>query len=404
MIEVKGYQPLWEPEFRRLLFSDVISTIGYWSTRLALFALYAFEANTGVLAIGGLGIAGYLPRILGAPVAGVVADRFSKRNILILTELLSIGLVVPLALFESLLFAYVAFFLLGLLSSAAGPAYRALIPRLVAEDELEEANALNSIGGSISQFVGPGLAGVLLLVIEPKTLFLVDAATFVVSALLLWRMSTYDAEVDPGSSFLSDIRGIFHDVFQNSRIIVVTLVGVFAYMAIGSFEAMFPVFLRDVMKVESSAYGFFSALVAVGSISVGMLIGRYGNALSGFSRLATFLVIGGVAFVIPSVTTTIPAIALVSVMAGILSTGLITLMFSELQRMSDSEVMGRVSGTFNSLTELGLVIGMALGSWVAVETTVTTSFLLGGVLLFLTAVSLVVIYTTTDVVHEAATT
>ncbi|HEX5940892.1 MAG TPA: MFS transporter, partial [Anaerolineales bacterium] len=132
------------PAFRSLWLAQVISLTGDWFNTIASVIIVNRYAASG-LAIGGLFLARALPPFLLGPVAGVVADRFDRRKVLILSDVLRAGIVLCFLLIdrpEHLWLLYVLTVLQFSVSSFFEPARAALVPSLVKSDELLTANTL----------------------------------------------------------------------------------------------------------------------------------------------------------------------------------------------------------------------------------------------------------------------
>jgi MFS family permease len=173
------------PAFRRLWLARVVSFLGDAVGLVALIVHVAGDVGTGT-AVALLLIAGDFTPALLSPVLGVIADRFEQRRTIIVCELgqaAAVGAIVLLTPSLPVLLVLVAF--RSLLASTFQAASRSAVTELVAAEDLEAANALLGVGTHGLEAVGPALVAVLLLVLTPLGVLVVDAASFVISALLL---------------------------------------------------------------------------------------------------------------------------------------------------------------------------------------------------------------------------
>ncbi|MDT7565422.1 MAG: hypothetical protein QOG76_4046, partial [Pseudonocardiales bacterium] len=167
-------------------------TVSFLGDTLSLVALLLYVADqTGqALAVAALLLVGdVLPALLG-PLAGALADRYDLRRIMIGCELAQVGLTVLLALWLPslpVLLALVA--ARALAAQVFAPASRTAVGRLVEPAALPGANAALGLGTNGAEALGPLLAAVLLPLLGVRGVLLLDAGTFVVSALLLARLS-----------------------------------------------------------------------------------------------------------------------------------------------------------------------------------------------------------------------
>jgi len=171
--------------FRRLWISRMVSSLG---DSLSLVALTLFVADSAgaAFAVAALLLVGdFAPSMLG-PLAGAVADRFDRRRVLLISEVIQAVAVLSIALTLPALPV-----LLGLVAVRAvafqvlQPASRAAVPMLVADQHLERANSALGFGANGTEAVGPLAAAVLLPVVGIRGVLLIDVATFLVSAAVL---------------------------------------------------------------------------------------------------------------------------------------------------------------------------------------------------------------------------
>jgi MFS family permease len=173
--------------FRRLWYGQVVSQLGDWLDSIALFTLMLNLTGSGQ-AVGLLFVAQYLPGALIGPFAGVLVDRVPRRLVLIASDLARAALVVLFLLVdgpEDLWLLFVAVVAKMSLSSFFEPARSAIIPSLCRPDELVSANAVSSATWSIMLALGAGLGGLVAGTLGVRAAFLLDAASFLLSAALI---------------------------------------------------------------------------------------------------------------------------------------------------------------------------------------------------------------------------
>ena len=171
---------------RRLALGRLISLTGGSAAYIALIA--AIYGHTGSAAwVSAALFAGVVGSVIGAPGAGWVGDRFNRRRVLIATDLASALVAGAMALFVDEPAALVGLFgLLAIVTSPFAPASAAAMPNLVGAERIARANSLVAATSSAGYLLGPLAGGLLLGVgVSTATLFAVDAATFVVSALVV---------------------------------------------------------------------------------------------------------------------------------------------------------------------------------------------------------------------------
>ena len=183
------------PEFRKLWLSQVVSSAGDWFNRMAILALIGSlggpDIGTGLGALFALEFAlRLLPSALFSPLAGALADRLSRRSVMLITDLLRAAIVLgfllvdeshELPLLYGLLFAQMS---VGIFFDAARSAS---VPNTIAPEDLHTAYTLSAATWSVMLALGAGLGGLLLTAVGLEGVFLIDSATYLVSAgFVIW--------------------------------------------------------------------------------------------------------------------------------------------------------------------------------------------------------------------------
>ena len=178
------YRRMWHNRpLRGLLLAHFASNFGDWLAFMAMFSLAALQWHTDVLGIGFLAIAYLLPFAVIAPLAGVFVDRWELRRLLIVSDLLRAGIVCLMAFANDLAILCGLLFLHQSVSTFFNPAQHAAIPRLVTREDILPANALSTQASHATKILGPGIGGILVATLGTRGCLLLDAATFLISAL-----------------------------------------------------------------------------------------------------------------------------------------------------------------------------------------------------------------------------
>ncbi|HKY27060.1 MAG TPA: MFS transporter [Pyrinomonadaceae bacterium] len=173
--------------FRKLWLGQVVSQTGDWFNTIALYTIILDLTGSG-RDIGLLLVARFLPSVVFGPLSGVVADRFSRRSIMIISDVLRAVVVLGFLLVrraDQLWIIYVlTVFQLGL-STFFEPAKTAAIPSVVSDRELVPANAISAVTWSVMLTLGAAIGGVITGWFGPDVSFVLDSLTFVLSAVLI---------------------------------------------------------------------------------------------------------------------------------------------------------------------------------------------------------------------------
>jgi MFS family permease len=173
--------------FRQLWLGQVVSQLGDWFDTIALYALLLRLTGSG-RAVGLLLVARFLPSFIVGPLSGVVADRFSRRTIMIVSDILRAIVVLGFLLVrkpEHVWLVYALTILQLVFSTFFEPAKTAVIPSIVRERELLAANAISSITWSVMLTLGAAFGGIVTGWFGTDAAFILDSLTYIASALLV---------------------------------------------------------------------------------------------------------------------------------------------------------------------------------------------------------------------------
>ena len=208
-------------EFRALLLSQGLSVLGDQVTRIAL-ALLVFERSGSALAASATYACSFLTWIVGGPVLSALADRYERRRVMVTCDLLRVPLVVALALADLPLWAVFALLVpIAVLEPPFDSARSALLADVLTGDVYVAGNSLMTTMVQAGQVLGFLAGGALVSLLSYHGALLVDAGSFLVSAvvlLLLVRARPLDRADATASSLLTDVREGFFLVARNARL------------------------------------------------------------------------------------------------------------------------------------------------------------------------------------------
>lgn len=341
------------PALRALCASRAVSFVGDGITTTVLVLLTSGRDGPGGVAV--LLLANALPRLAG-PLAGVLADRVPTRRLMASCELASalvVGVIAATVPPLPVLVALVA--TTGMLATIRNPAGRSLVPVLVEPADLAPANALFGLAATLQIAVGPGLGG--LLAAGPggiRTAVAVDAASFLVAALLLVPLPPTAAIRDPaaGTGFLAEaFAGLRHiATHRRIRVLVLTL---FCFVAFAAVDNVALVFLTGDLGAGPAGYG-----LAASAFGVGMALASIACTRLARGRSPVALVLGASLATAAGTLLTGLAPVLVAVVAAQLIAGagnaVENIGYDTLvQTLVPRPLLGRVFGTVATAAQLG---------------------------------------------------
>src|SRR5271165_1025584 len=274
--------------FRRLWLAQIVSENGDWFYTLAIYSLLldlTGKASSVALAL----VLQVLPHTLLGPLAGMVNDRFSRRKVMIATDLLRMVIVACMLLVRSPRSVWVIYpllFLETVMVAFFEPARTAVIPSIVAEGDVIVANTLSSATWSFDLAIGSVLGGVVAAWLGRDAVFVLNALSFVVSALLISRMHFVESHADEArrhpedrAAGWSSVRAGFKYIAHDPKL--AALVSLKAGVSIaGTSWVLFPVMAERVFTVPISGISharaaLFGMSLLMGARGVGALVGPF---------------------------------------------------------------------------------------------------------------------------------
>jgi MFS family permease len=350
------------PRVRNVQLAGAGATLGIWAYGVAL-PVYAYHSG-GTRAVGLLFFARFVLAALAGPWLGVVADRWSRRQVMLASDLLRCGILAAMTVVASAGGNAYAIYVLAVASTVVAvvysPAQAALMPSLVnSPEELTAANVVDNTISSVGMFAGPALGGVLLALSGPAAVFALTAA------LTLWSVAFVllvprDQPPEPTAPphFMTELKEGFATVLRNPALRVVIGLGSAQALIDGAIEVLLVVIALRLLHSGNATLGWLNTAIGVGSIGGAVVVA----ALAARRRLAGGFAIGLLVSAVPlALAAAVSSLAPDLVLVGVLGAGAIFVQVNSvtlLQRSADNEVMGRVFAVLESL----LMAGLALGS------------------------------------------
>jgi MFS family permease len=369
---VKGYaaslrafaQVFANPRVRNVLLADVGSTLGTWAYGVAL-PVYAYHAG-GTRAVGLLFFARFVLAALAAPWLGLLADRWSRRQLMLTADIVRTGIFAGITAVAitggSAYILYALAITSTMISGAYPPAQAALMPSLV--DSPEELTAANVVGNTISSlgmFAGPALAGVLLALSGPAAVFALNGALFIWSVIFIAQVPRDRHPPRPERPrFLPELlAGVTTVLGRPALRVVVGLTAAITFVD-GALEVLMVVLALNVLESGNSSLGWLNTAIGIGSISGAFVVAAFVTRRRLAGGFAFGILLSSVAL---GLTAAVSSLAPAIVLIGVLGIGSILVEVNSvtlLQRSADNEVLGRVFACLQSL----MLGALALGSLV----------------------------------------
>ncbi len=391
--------------FRNLWAGQLVSQIGdYFSflTTMIVVSSFSEDPSTTTLAVSGMMLANSLPRLLFGMLAGVFVDRWDRRTTMLGSDLVRIGLalaMIPAVIAHNLWAMYALGFMLSTVGTIFLPAKGAIIPALVPKDQLIAANSLTQSTMFLSILLGPALGSLTLALVgegNQWVAFLIDAASYAVSAVAIWlirvpKEQTMPAKAEAAVSEASAVRRVWDEMlvgiklmFVNRTMTTLAVVFMVTMLGIGAVNVLWVVYLKTQFNYDATElawrFGLLDIFFAVGMLAATVIAGNFLSHVAPKWFVVVALVGAGV-FIAP--TGYVPeylVLAILTLGMGIfvapINTGATTLM----QIVVPNEQLGRANGGISTITESASVTSMSLAGFLGWLVGVPAVFLLGGLL------------------------
>jgi len=360
-----AFSSLRHRDFALFWSAALISNSGSWMQNITVpYVLYQLTRSTTWLGVSAF--ASFFPALVMGPVAGTLADRFSRRRILLITQ--TVQMVVAFSLWSVWVTGaatpriIVAHLLVsGITSGINIASWQSFVPLLVPADDMLNAVRLNSMQFTGARAFGPALGGLVLARFGPATSFMFNAVTFllVIAALAAVRPRT-TVPVGVGVRIREQFRdGLSYVRRRRSLLLAVTTITVLSLLG-SSVVQLAPALARDDFGVGKAAYGLLIAMFGLGAVIGALVMGSYGDRIrrSRMAAIGLLQFAGGVLLLgaAPTYGLGLTSLLVMGIAYLLVSVSLNT----SIQARVSEEYRGRVL----SIYLMGLMAGVPVGALV----------------------------------------
>jgi MFS family permease len=383
------FRALHNRNYRLYLAGSVVSNTGTWMQRVAQDWLVLSLPGTGGTELGITTGLQFLPVLMLSPYAGVVADRFSKRTMLQLTQLgmafssLLLG-AIAVSGHAEVWMVYALAFTFGIASAFDAPARQSFVSEMVGPDDLTNAVGLNSAAFNTARLVGPGLAGLLIGVLGGGAtasgwVILLNGISYFAVIAQLRRM-------DAGLLRSPELRGRspgmllegMHYVRSQPKMLMILVLVFFAGTFGMNFQVTSALMATQVFGKGAGEFGILGSCLAVGSLAGALLAARRPRIRI---RLLFVAAAGfGVAEIVAGLLPSYVAFALFAPVIGFSTITLLNSSNATMQITSDPALRGRVMALYMTVVMGGTPLGSPFIGWIGEHLGARWTLVIGGVL------------------------
>ena len=386
-------------KFLLLWSGQLVSAIGGGLTSFGL-GVYVFNQTGSAAGMALVTLLAFLPTLVLSVPAGVLADRYDRRLLMMLGDGLSaIGILYILICMlrggAALYQICIGVFISSVFSSLLEPAYRATVTDLLTKEEYSKASGMVSLAGSARYLISPLLAGLLLAVSDIKLLLILDICTFFLTVITtgMVRRGLTAKVAEVRESFMESFRMGWRAVTQKKGVIILILVSSVLSCFMGAFQILAEPLLLDF--TTSTVLGIAETVCACGMLVSSLLLGFRGIKRGYVKVLCGSLLLAGIAMVVFGLKENIVLIGA----SGFCFFAMLPFANNSLDYLVRTnipgELQGRAWGLIGFLSQIGYVVaygtaglltdGIAKGMKIGVGRGAAAVIILSGVLLGLTA-------------------
>jgi MFS family permease len=379
------FRALSNRNYRLYAAGGVVSNTGTWMQRVAQDWLVLQLTGSGTALGITVGLQ-FLPMLLLSPYAGLIADRFPKRRLLQVTQLMMAGPALLLGLLAitgvvQTWHVYVLALAFGVGTAFDAPARQSFVSEMVAKDDLSNAVGLNSASFNLARIMGPALAGFMIAGLGGGAqatgwVIAINALSYAAVILALQRMRTRDLDTPvPQKRQKGMIRDGLRYIRSRPDVMMILAIVFFAGTFGLNFQMTSALMATEVFDKGASEYGILGTTMAVGSLAGALLAARRGIVRHRLVILAALAF--GAAEVVSGLLPSYLAFALWTPVIGITALTMINATNTTIQPSVAPELRGRVMALYMMIFMGGTPLGAPIVGWVG-ETFGARWTLIGG--------------------------
>ena len=381
----------------------------YLVVTIAHFAAMSMQMFTNPLLIyrltGSMALLGMMSLVSSAPMiivsifGGAIADRISKKKIIV-TSLICFAIVstlIGLSLSYGILnkenpgswwILFVSSAIQGCIMGIMMPALQAIIPEIVDRDQLMNAIALNSMGMNVLQLLSPAIAGPIIDRFNFHAVYYTMTGLYIVAAIIILFITVRKQIIAGGSKILGDIQQGFQYIRKDSLIVLVLFFTLIVTILSMPYQQLLPVYY-DILKISATGGGILMSVSGIGALVASLVLTTLPNKKRGIILIASGI-LSGIALVIFSFSSHLYLSLVVIFFIGLAQAFRMTIGSALLQAYTEGAYMGRVMSILNM--QWGFMSLCTFLAGVIADRGVDVQWVLGSLAILLIIISLAFLF------------
>ena len=392
------FTALRHPNFRYYSIGMMVSLIGTWMQNIAQpWLAYTLTRSPFLLSL--IGALQFLPLLLFSLFAGVIIDKYPKKNILIFTQ--SASMVITLFLAILVWTGQIRYWhilvlatLVGFVNTLDMPARQSFVIEMVGKGDLMNAIALNSTVFNLSRVIGPALAGIVMAYAGIAACFFINAFSFaaVLVSLFFIKPITVTQVVQPvikmTAAIKEGVRYILDRKVLKDTLLAVAIVSTFAM----NYNVLVPVFAKEVLNQQETGFGFLMSFMGIGSLLGAIFIAATSHSGPKRYVLTIFPLCVGAFLIMNGLVSTFVFAAIFLMLSGFCFVAFASNANSILQLNSSNQYRGRVMSIYSLIFGGSTPLGNLYAGAIAEKAGAAAGFLACGAIILVLMVVLLIYY------------
>lgn len=383
------FEPIhWKRNFYLFLTGQFLSGITSMVVQYAI--IWYLTKTTGSATVLSLAmLLGMLPMVLLSPFTGPLIDRWNKKILLVVTDIIVAIFAIILSITGTLSpefplwLVFVSLLIRSIAQTFQMPTIQSILPTMVPEEELTKVNGQFSMVQSANFIIAPALGAVLYSIVPMNFLILLDVlgAVFGVGLLLLVTIPRITSEGEP-IHLLADTKFGFKKLFENKGLWYITIVGAIFMLLFMPAASLYPLMTMNYFNGSVGQAGLVEVVYSVGMLIGGAVIGIFGNWKNRMNLIFFAYAVIGVTIslsgFLPPTSKGFIYFILLNAIAGFATPYFNTLLMAMIQQSYEPNVLGRVLGVLNSLMSITGPVGLLFAGPLADKIGVEKMFVIAG--------------------------
>ena len=379
-MNISTFKAFHSRNYRLYFFGQFVSLIGTWMQRTAVYWIVYIQTHSAFM-LGLTVFSTQFPSFLLSLFGGVVADRYDRYKLLLLTQIASMIQAILLAL--AVLFTHytiteilVLSIILGVINAFDIPARQSLVYYMVDDKEdLSNAIALNSSMVNLARLIGPTISGVVLYKLGAGVCFMLNALSFtaVIISLLMMNLADFLPQMNTKKIF-EELKDGFNYLQSTPSIGIIILLLSFISLLVLPYMALFPIIAKEILKGNASTYGYLNSFTGIGALIAAIFLASAKKQMDLRKVLVIATVILGIGLILFSYTYSLIFAFIFSTITGFGMMLHVTIINTLLQTTSSIEMRGRVISyyamAFFGMQPLGALLIGSISHYIGASTTI----------------------------------